>query len=53
MTRLLGFLDDVGGNSKFREFEESKFRGFVDLVDLVACGLFKIGVLLYLGGGDL
>ena len=55
MRRQLGFLDDVGGNSKFREFEESKFREFEDsrirgFVGLVACGLFKIGVLLYLGG---
>lgn len=42
-------------NSKNRHFENSRIRGFVDsrirgLVGLVACGLFKIGVLLYLGG---
>ena len=53
MRRQLGFLDDV---EVIRNFEESTFRGFEDsrirgLVDLMACGLFKIGVLLYLGGG--
>lgn len=34
--------------SKIRRFDILRIRG---LVGLVACGLFKIGVLLYLGGG--
>lgn len=34
-------------NSKNRHFEDSRIHG---LVGLVTCGLFKIGVLLYLGG---
>lgn len=34
-------------DSKIRHFEDSWIRG---LVDLLACGLFKIGVSLYLGG---
>lgn len=46
------FLGSWGGirnfeNSKNRHFEDSRIRGFVDLM---ACGLFKIGVWLYLGG---
>lgn len=46
------FLGSWGGirnfeNSKNRHFEDSRIRG---LVDLMACGLFKIGVWLYLGG---
>ena len=49
------FLGSWGGYSKFREFEESTFRGFDNSwtygpVELFACGLFKLGVLLYLGG---
>lgn len=44
------FLGSWGGYSKFREFEDSWIRGLGGLVGLVACGLFKIGVLLYLGG---
>lgn len=53
MTRQLGFLEVVEGgirnfeNSKNRHFEDSRIRR---LVELFACGLFKIGVLLYLGG---
>lgn len=40
---------------EIRNFENSKIRHFEDswtcgLVGLVACGLFKIGVWLYLGG---
>ena len=46
------FLEVVEGilhfeNSKNRHFEDSWIRG---LVDLLVCGLFKLGVLLYLGG---
>lgn len=40
-------------NSKIRGFEDSWIRGLGGLVGLVACGLFKIGVLLYLGEGNL
>ena len=34
-------------NSKNRHFEDSRIRGLVDLLDF---GLFKLGVVLYLGG---
>ena len=49
------FLGSWGGYSKFREFEESTFRGFDNSwtygpVELFACGLFKLGVFSYLGG---
>lgn len=50
MTRQLGFLEIIEGGfeiSKIRRFEHSWTYG---LVDLLACGLFKLGVLLYLGG---
>lgn len=55
MRRQLGFLEVGEGirnfeNSKIRGFEDSWIRGLGGLVGLVACGLFKIGVWLYLGG---
>ena len=36
--------------SRIRRFDNSIIRG---LVDMLACGLFKIGMLPYLGEGDL
>ena len=56
MTRQLGFLEVVeGGDSKFREFEESTFRGFDNLWTCWPVGLwtFQIRCVPLFGWGDL